>query len=201
VTRRRVPPGPDLVDELERLWWAAGWLPVPVPKVVTVDTDGAVLDDPPGTPATDHEPDVLRSLGEAVRRMHELPAGECPFDRSLAVEVPLAWGRVLTGDGEQAAFGDVLAMLPDKEDLVVTHGDLRLPNVLVEDGTVSGFTAIGRLGVADRHRDLAVIDASIRQQWGDEAVAAFVDGYGSDPDPTLLDFHLLVFGLLGPRPG
>ena len=201
--QRRLPPGPDLSDELERLWWAADRLPVP--RVVAVDGDGALVEDPPGASALDESPDATvglsRSIGEAVRRLHELPADECPFDRSLNFEVPTAWGRVLTGEGEQAAFGDVLAMLPEREDLVVTHGDLRLRNVLVDDGVVNGFVGLGRLGVADRHRDLAVIDASIRQQWGDDAVTAFADGYGREPDPVLLDFHLLLFGLLGPLPG
>ena len=203
--QRRLPPGPDLSEELERLWWAADRLPVP--RVVAVDGDGALLEDPPGAPALDalvatgDASAVARSIGEAVRRLHELPVDECPFDRSLSYEVPTAWGRVLTGEGEQAAFGDVLAMLPEREDLVVTHGDLRLRNVLVDGTGVTGFVGLGGLGVADRHRDLAVIDASIRQQWGDDAVAAFAEGYGREPDPVLLDFHLLLFGLLGPLPG
>lgn len=82
-------------------------------------------------------------------------------------------------------------------DLVVCHGDLCLPNIVLDPETldVAGFIDLGRLGVADRHADLALLLANARETWPDEerardADAAFAEWYGLAPDPGRLRFYL-----------
>lgn len=94
-----------------------------------------------------------------------------------------------------AQLAERLAQEPG--DLVVCHGDLCLPNIMIspQDFSVAGFIDLGRLGVADRHADLALLFANSRETWteGARAVTAqarFLDAYGTPADPERLAFYL-----------
>jgi streptomycin 3"-kinase len=51
----------------------------------------------------------------------------------------------------------------ERADLVVCHGDACLPNVLIDPETWEcvGVVDLGRLGVADRYLDLALLAANV----------------------------------------
>ena len=78
------------------------------------------------------------------------------------------------------------------EDLVVTHGDYCLPNVILRDGAVAGFIDVGRAGVADRHQDFACAARSIAYNYGEQFVAPFFEAYGMAPDPARIAFYQLL---------
>ncbi|MBU7597914.1 APH(3'') family aminoglycoside O-phosphotransferase [Streptomyces sp. P38-E01] len=154
-------------------------------------------------------------IADTVRGLHGLPAAECPFRRSLETVVDLA-AEVVGRDAVNPDFlpveqqrsppRELLARirreLPERlaqetADTVVCHGDLCLPNIVVDPRslTVSGLIDLGRLGTADRHSDLALLLANSRETWPDEGRAAdadraFADRYGLVPDPERLRFHL-----------
>lgn len=80
---------------------------------------------------------------------------------------------------------------------MVCHGDLCLPNVLVDPATVqvTGLIDLDRLGRADPYVDIALLLANARGTWPDEttarqADAAFAARYGIILDPDRRDFHL-----------
>lgn len=155
------------------------------------------------------------AIAEAVRALHSLPAADCSFERTLAVMMPLARATVAEDRVQEEFLPDDLrgvpgaqllapieAQLParlrqEHDDVVVCHGDLCLPNILVdvERGTVSGFIDLGRLGRADPHADTALLLANARETWPDEASAARADAafdrvYGVPRDPQRQEFYL-----------
>ena len=75
-----------------------------------------------------------------------------------------------------------------------------LPNVLLrppasrQDGTtVSGLVDLGRLGVSDRYRDLALVARSLVLSIGPEPAWRLFDAYGvPHPDPLRMEWYALA---------
>jgi len=214
----------ELCDERDRLLWLAT-TDLPAPAVLDWADDGetATLTTAavPGVPLSDLPPaatgDGVRALGTFLGRLHAMEHDACPFQRWLAVTVPLARvnvdeGRVEEQDFDQDRAGctaatlleELLARRPRAEelelgDLVVCHGDACLPNVLVDTDSleVTGMVDVGRLGVADRHLDLAlaarsVTDTTLNPAYGPDAADAMLAAYGLSADPWRLDFYRLL---------
>lgn len=80
-----------------------------------------------------------------------------------------------------------------EEDLVFTHGDYSLPNIIINGGSISGFIDLGNSGVADRYYDLAVAEKSIIRNFGKEYVELFFAHYDiEDIDYKKIRFYQLV---------
>jgi streptomycin 3"-kinase len=173
----------------------------------------------PGVAASELDaPALLRawpSVAATVRALHGLATDGCPFDRSLAQMLPLARasvaeGRVVVGFLPVGLQGTpptrilelIEAELPARVDQertqqVVCHGDLCLPNILVDPETalVTALIDMGRLGRADPYSDIALLLATARETWPDAATAhradlEFAEIYRIDLDPERQDFYL-----------
>lgn len=209
------------LEEAERLDWL-GRHGLPVPEVVDAGADETtmwlVTAAVPGKPAAaDWSPEELPAVVDAVadlaRALHELPIGECPFDRTLASTLPLArraveLGRVDLEDLDYEHQGwtpqRLLAELdatpaPGEEDLVVCHGDLCLDNIVIAPDTltVTGILDAGRLGRADRWVDLAIATRNIAEEcaeWGyrPDHAERFLRRYGVEADSAKNRFYRLM---------
>jgi aminoglycoside phosphotransferase len=102
----------------------------------------------------------------------------------------MAAGCNCTGRSES---GECAAAARESEDLVFTHGDYCLSNIMISDGEVSGFIDWGRGGVADRYQDLALAIRSIIYNFGKEHVPLFLDAYGVKEldEAKIYDYQLL----------
>lgn len=215
----------ELADERVRLDWllergvpaarVLDWIDGVRPTLVTSTVPGVAM-----SAITD--PATARSaaagLTDALALLHGLDPDTCPFDRRLAVTVPAARSNVAAGpvDADDVDDGragrravrllDELDSLVDEmvrreaTDLVVCHGDACLPNVIVdaETGALRGFVDVGRLGVADRHWDLALAARSMGDArnpgYGDGAVRTMLDDprWADRVDSERLDFYRLL---------
>ena len=149
---------------------------------------------------------VVRLLAEGLRQVHDVPIHDCPFDHRLAHEIERVRVRIARGlvDEQQMGglwrgqavsdlFAELLATQPADEELVFTHGDYCLPNILVDGNRVSGFVDLGRAGVADRYRDLALAQRSLIRNYGVAWVPLFFAEYGlPQPDEAKLTFYQLL---------
>lgn len=213
--------GFDLVAEADRLVWLSNQ-GIPTPEVVDVgeqaDTTWLITTAVPGRSADEPWPEeqrggVVDALADITRALHALPAGDCPFDRSLVVTVPHARRAAAAGlldlddldaDRQGWTVPQLLARLettrPETEELAVCHGDLCLPNVLLdpETRTVTGLVDVGRLGTADRYADLALAtrslsSVSLNPQFGQAYADRFLARYGeSNIDIRRLRFYRLL---------
>ncbi|MGX1806568.1 APH(3') family aminoglycoside O-phosphotransferase [Nocardia sp. NPDC055321] len=212
----------ELADERDRLLWLAR-AGFGAPRVLDWIENGGgstlVTSTLPGIPASELSSTLatmaVDALADYLKSLHALPVDSCPFDRTLAVTIPAAAANVAAGlvdeddfDGERAGHtaAQLLAELEsdrpraaasEAADLVVCHGDFCLPNVLLdpETITVTGVLDVGRLGVADRHLDLALLtrsvaDPDLNPAYGPELAARVAERTGADP--WRLDYYRLL---------
>ncbi len=149
--------------------------------------------------------EIVGHMADALRLLHRVPVATCPFDHRLARRIEDAQARAVAGLVDESDFDDeragwtaldlferLRATRPASEDLVVTHGDACLPNLMASADGFAGFIDCGRLGVADRWQDLALAARSIGFNLGDTWVAPFFERYGIAPDAGRLAFYSLL---------
>ena len=208
---------PTLRGESERMVWAAAYLPVPV--VVSLDDFGGTIilmtEALPGRDATQPAwqgdlPSLVRALGRGLRTFHESVGEEwCPFRFDLARALAHVEDRVARADIDpagfhpehahltpEAALAELEATAPDEEDLVVCHGDYCPPNVLLQEGRVTGYVDLGELGAADRWWDVATGAWSVGWNFGEGLEPLFYESYGVTPEPGRIRFFRLLYDLV-----
>ena len=188
----------SLHHEKKRLVWLQGKLPVP--ELVYYGQDDAneylLMTEIEGGNASDKSyermlPQLMQQLAIGLRSVHEVPVEGCPFDQTLVSKIVEVTRRVeqqlvdkedfdsqRQGQKAEDLAQELLRLKPESEDLVFTHGDYCLPNIILKDGKVHGFIDWGRAGIADRYQDIVLAIRSIRYNFGDEYVQTFLDAYG-----------------------
>ncbi len=201
----------ELAGEAARLRWLSS-TGLPCAQVLastrTNDRDWLLLSAVPGRDLTAAElspRELVTLFAGALRQLHALHAGSCPFDHSADQRIALARERLAAGlvdpeDFDQENVGvppaellqQLVARQPAVTAPVVTHGDACLPNLMAEAGRFTGFIDCGRLGVADRHQDLALATRDIATELGDCWVGPFLDSYGQPLDWNKITFYRLL---------
>jgi len=139
---------------------------------------------------TNWKPAVIR-IARTLARLHALPVRTCPFDETLDVRLTRARAAVRAGEIDPGDFAErnvgvtpedlyarLKAGVPESEDVVVTHGDATLSNLILgADGQV-GFVDCSHCGRADRYVDLAVLVGELEEWFGAEARDTFIGAYG-----------------------
>lgn len=202
----------ELPGEIVRLRWLAA-TGVPCPRILAeASKDGwqwLLMSALPGKTlaSSNLAPSrVVEIAADALRDLHQLDVSRCPFDHNVDVRIRWAASRMEAGlvdedelDDENKGLGtdELFAKLqrqrPPREDRVVAHGDACLPNMFAEDnGRFTGFIDCGRLGVSDRHQDLALATRDIASHLGEQWVGPFLDRYGMRADPRRIQFYRLL---------
>lgn len=140
---------------------------------------------------------LIRKLAQALKQVHKVEIKDCPFDYRLNQRLKNIIQRQNAGlidrqkveeefDGH--SFDELYQSLVTStflsEDLVFTHGDFSVPNVVINNTGISGFIDLADAGVADKYRDLAAMHFSIIRNYGEEWLNLFYKEYGT-PDIDL----------------
>ncbi|QPC82684.1 aminoglycoside 3'-phosphotransferase [Phototrophicus methaneseepsis] len=204
----------QLESEAARMRWLGAYLPVPEVIDFAINEQGAYLlmHAVPGKIACDAAfqdriSHVVKALAAGLRQFHAVPIQDCPFDQRREVQIAEARQRMVKqlidmddfepqwqGRSASALYDELLRNRPAGEDLVLTHGDFCLPNMLIDPATmqVSGFVDLGRAGISDRYTDLALTARSLAMNWGKPYVPLLFDAYGIKPDAAKLHFYTLL---------
>lgn len=212
------------VKTVEVMRWLDGKLPVP--KVLCYESDGEyqylLMSKATGRMACDswymERPKVLiEGLAEALHMLWETDITDCPRSRDPDTELKEAAYRVENrlvdlDNAEPSTFGkdgfrdpeNLLRWLEDnRPDLepALSHGDLCLPNIFLNNGRVSGLIDLGDTGIGDKWRDIALCYRSLR--WNSEGAYGgrvypdirsemLFDALGIAPDPEKLRYYILL---------
>lgn len=179
----KIDKGLALRQERDALLFLRGKLPVASIAYYSEDTASYLLTTAlPGTMACNlrnlRKPqETAFLLSEATKLFHSVPPSECPLDRTLDVCLREAYANMKQGLanctdnplGSPEALYRFLDENRPEEELVVCHGDFCLPNILLHEGSVSGFVDLGSCGIADKWQDITFCLRSIRWNFGPEA--------------------------------
>ncbi|MFC6293424.1 aminoglycoside O-phosphotransferase APH(3')-IIIa [Macrococcus epidermidis] len=160
-------------NEIKLMKWLKGRLPVPViiAHCENNDTSYLLMSRLNGEMLYEVN-NSLELYAKAINELKEIDFRNCPVDNRLQHYIKKAEYNVENGfvDIEDAnpdtygpeAFKDpqeLLTWLKDNqpdEEISYTHGDLCMPNILVNNGKVSGYIDLGRGGLGDPYRDIAL---------------------------------------------
>ncbi len=172
--------------------------------------DYLLLTEVPGLPADDKKwytniHSLVEILAEQVHVIHSLPPIDCPFyarlDTLMANAERIVRHQILDSRYLSEAYrhrtiddlySNLLHLHPANELIVFTHGDLCLPNILIQQGGSAGFVDWGMAGLSDPHRDFALLARSIRSNFGDKCVRLFFDAYGNEVNEQKIEFYTLL---------
>ena len=205
-------PGFSLLQEKLNLEWLENRLSAPKVLLFAEDesADYLLLSEISGIPASDDSlkndiPRVIEQSAEGLIKIHSLPVEECPFDERLVRKIEVVRERMLKGLVDTSEFDeerkgrtveDLVSELfetkPPDEDLVFTHGDYCVPNVILRDGKLNGFVDWGNAGIADRYQDIALLTRSICFNFGEEWQEKVFEIYGIKPDWKKIHFYRLL---------
>ena len=117
-------------------------------------------------------------LAEGLKLLWSMDINDCPYNSRLNERLETAkynieHGLVDVDNAEEDTFGEngfadvyelyeFLVHNQPEEDLVFTHGDYCLPNILVDDAHTISFLDLGKAGIADRWQDLALCIRSLK---------------------------------------
>ena len=204
-----------ITDEMVRLRWLTELMPVPALLHFEGSGDEAWLltGALPGRTAWEwlagephRMPSIVASLAHLMARLHAVPLTSCAFNADHVRRLADARRRLDAGLVDAEDFDEARAdwapedvwqemqrLLPLAVDPVVSHGDFSLDNILLDaEGRVTGMIDLGRVGVADRYQDLAILWNCL-SEFGPQAQSALFAAYGiEEPDERKLNFHLCL---------
>ena len=203
----------ELLNEKDRLEWVQGKLSVPevIGYAANDRNEYLLLSALPGRNAASLVGDmpvtnIVQSLAVGLRMIHAVPIAGCPFDMTLdrALEgcrYNVSHGLVDETDfdairlGRSAAdlFAELVSSRPAGEDLVFTHGDYCLPNVIIDGDNIAGFVDWSRAGIADRYRDIALAIRGLESNGSNNLRQDFFEAYGlATPDAEKVEYYQLL---------
>lgn len=160
---------------------------------------------------------LCERLAQVLQSIWEIDISDCPSDCTLEQKLRQAEYNVVHGlvDTENAdpntfsagGFKDPEALLHwlqcniPSEELVLSHGDFCLPNIMLKDNRLSGLIDLGRAGIADKWCDIALCYRSLKDncdgKYSGEKISSFCSQYLFDalelyPDWDKLRYYLLL---------
>ena len=217
------PQGANAERELTMLRWLEGRLPVPRVLAHRIEKGKSycLMTRMHGRMACEEDfldrPGwLLDRLTEALRMLWSLDFAGCPLLCSPEAELVLAREQVEKGlvdveNTEPGTFGpggfrdpeELLTWLEEHQppwEPAFTHGDFCLPNLFLTDSGVSGFLDLGRAGLGDFWRDIAICRRSLKHNT-DGCYGVVKPGFDPDrlfdalglrPDEEKLRWYLLL---------
>ncbi len=205
----------SLMHEAAILRWLDG--KIAVPRVLysekTAQFEFLLLSEIAGLPsfATELRKNTgktLREIARSLRMLHAIPIDDCPFDERLEKKLAVIDRKIrnneidttdLEPENENCSISTLYARVHDisqnvVEDLVFTHGDFCMPNILICETQFSGLIDMGRAGISDRYQDIALMLRSLKHNgFNHTHCELFLYEYGiTQPDYTKIELYTLV---------
>ena len=153
-------------------------------------------------------------LAGALQELWRLNCLDCPYKSTLDQKLKQAEYNVINrlvdvNDCEPETYADfknpeaLLYWLQNNkpnEEFVISHGDFCLPNIMFDNGVLSGLIDLGRSGVADKWCDIALCYRSIKnnfngrygRKWTGYSNHYLFDALQLKPDWEKIRYYILL---------
>ncbi len=150
--------------------------------------------------------DIVRQYAHALKLLHAIPIQNAPVWQNIQEKVMEAGIRIKENlvdidDFEKEnrdmscedLYKKLSSNIPQITELVFTHGDYCLDNVLFDASGLTGFIDMGRGGIADKYQDIALAVRSIRDEYSEDFLPLFFEEYGiTAVSYDKIDFYILL---------
>jgi len=178
----------SLTHEYQILKWINGRIPVREPIKYLKDgaTEYPITSGIEGTPvyqlATERREDGVKVLAEALKMIHSLDTKGCPQKSTIDDKIILAKNKA--GNPLKKRKLAELENTNVSENIMFTHGDYCLPNILVTDeGALGGVIDWDYGGLADQYVDFVSCLWSLNYNFGEgDWGSQFLKEYGVELD-------------------
>lgn len=160
---------------------------------------------------------LMKLLASGLKMLWGIDVTECPYNNSIDSKLKLAETRVQDNlcdmeEAEPTTYGaggfenpeELLQWLKEnrpEEELVFSHGDYCLPNIIVKNNRVNGFIDLGRSGIADKYQDIALCYRSLQHNYGGKHGGRAHEDFDSEmifhelqivPDLNKIKYYILL---------
>lgn len=136
---------------------------------------------------------LVKLLADGLKMLWSVDISKCPFNNSIDNKLRQAEFRVRNNlcdmeDAEPTTYGAEGFESPEKllqwlkenkpdEELVFSHGDYCLPNIIIKDDKINGFIDLGRSGIADKYQDIALFYRSLQHNYDGKYGGKVYEGF------------------------
>lgn len=207
----------QLLNEYQKLTWLKGKLPVPdvIIFIQENETDYLITSEVKGDMLCskyyqDNPLKGIQVLKEAFDKIKTVNITNCPFDNTNNMKISLIKKRIENNLVDERNLSDkakekfetlknMMVYLEEnkpKEDLMFSHGDISLPNVIAHKDHLIGFIDLGECGIADKWFDLAICEKSIIRNYGMKYIDMFYEVLGIKREADKVEYYLFMLELL-----
>ncbi len=206
-----------LFDDLERECQILKWLEnkVPVPKVVYYEQDEMIqyllMTTVKGmNMEEDYEKNqsieqTIMLYANILKVIHQIDYHDCLIkvrDEDMLEDVHkrIQKGLVFDNFDEEynyltplGLFQKLCDLQPKYHDFAFTHGDYCMDNLMVDNNECTGILDVGRGGMSDKYRDIALAIRSIKHDFHAQYIDLFLKTYGlSEPNWDKIEFYTIM---------
>ncbi len=165
-----------------------------------------------------NDPKLLVSIiAETLKQMWRVDISDCPVNwntenKLIAAEKRMSDNFVDIENAENGTHGagnfktpkhllEWLTAYRPEEELVLSHGDFCLPNIVIDNGKLSGLIDLGHMGISDKWQDIALCYRSLKHNfegkfsgkpYGNFAPSLFFEALEIEPDFDKLNYYILL---------
>jgi aminoglycoside phosphotransferase len=157
--------------------------------------------------------EVITLYAKAIRKFHTLPIDGVPFNYQTKQKIKEASNRVREGLVKTQYFerefkgmsaSDVYQLMlsykQGEDDIVLCHGDVSMPNMIIDENKKIGYIDVSQIGACNRYLDIAIGLRSLRynlealnRTLTTEYIELFKNAYGIERiDKKKLMFYILL---------
>lgn len=161
--------------------------------------------------------EVVELYAKLLKEFHAIDYHGLPYQHSLTdklleakynVEHHLVrtqyFEREFQGKNAKHLYQRLCNIKVEESDLVLCHGDVCMPNIIMDQKELSGFIDISGIGVLDRYYDIAIALRTLRYNFelyhldfNEEMISIFCKCYGMEVlDVQKLEYYILLDELM-----